>query len=68
MVITADEDAPRILTVDGEDEDGNPIMVTFRDWDQAQYEEGQPDGDVITESDFEDILIEHADEELVEQM
>lgn len=68
MVLAADEDDPRILAVDGENEDGEPVMVTFRDWDEAEYEEGLPDGEVITEADFEEILLDNADEELFGRM
>lgn len=67
VVVRADEEEPLLLAVTAPDEDGNDAEMTFEDWNESEVE--APDtSDVLSESDFEEIMIEHADEELVEQM
>lgn len=67
VVVAADEEEPLLLTVESVDEDGNDVLLTFDDWNETEVEAPE-DGDVLDETDFEDLVFEHADEELIEQM
>ncbi|GAA1453584.1 hypothetical protein ACFP47_08945 [Nesterenkonia lacusekhoensis] len=67
VVVRADEEEPLLLAVNTVDEDGNDVEMTLEDWNESEVE--APDtSDVLSESDFEELLLEHADEELIEQM
>ena len=58
LVVLADEENPYVLTVDGEDEDGNPVLVTFSDWNETEVEE-EPEGEILTPEDLEEVLIDN---------
>lgn len=59
VVVAADQEDPYVLTVDGEDEDGNPVLITFSDWNETDIPE-TPEGDeVLTPADFESILLDN---------
>lgn len=67
IIVRADEDEPLLLSVNTVDEDGNDVEMAFQDWNESEVE--APDsGDILSQSDFEEVLLEHADEELIEQM
>lgn len=67
VVVAADEEEPLLLTVESVDQDGNDVLLTFDDWNETEVEAPE-DGNVLDDTDFEDLLLEHADEELIEQM
>ncbi|GAA1825305.1 hypothetical protein [Nesterenkonia flava] len=58
LVIVADEENPYIHSLTGEAEDGYFEMV-FSDWDETDLPEAPADEDVLTEDEFNELLMQY---------
>ncbi len=59
IYFAADPEAPYLLAVEGEDETDGPFEIALTDWNEAEVPE-EPQGDeLISESEFEEILMDH---------
>lgn len=61
IYFAADPEAPYLLAIEGEDETDGPFMITLTDWNEAEVPEEPEGDDLITESEFEEILIDHVE-------